>query len=173
MCGVGYLCPPKKQRRLENPAQKVSELYGNKVRLRACGICVKEDKVLLINHALYGSDFWSPPGGGLEFGESVTDCLKREFKEETGLRIKVGEMLFMHELIQPPLHAIELFFNVLSWQGDLQLGLDPEFSKSEQIIKEVRFLSFDEILALPDQSVHAIFRKTASLEYLLKWRGVV
>ncbi|TDE17446.1 NUDIX domain-containing protein [Dyadobacter psychrotolerans] len=158
---------------METPAQNVTAVYGNKVRVRACGICIKEDKVLLINHALYGSEFWSPPGGGLEFGESVTECLKREFKEETGLIIEVGGMLFMHEFIRPPLHAIELFFNVLSWQGGLEIGRDPEFSGSEQIIKEVRFLSFKEINALPDQSVHAIFRKVSAPEDLFRLSGVV
>ena len=29
------------------------------------------------------------PGGGLEFGESLTDCLHREFKEELSIEIEI------------------------------------------------------------------------------------
>ena len=32
-----------------------------------------------------GNDFWSLPGGGLDHGESQTDCLRREIMEELGV----------------------------------------------------------------------------------------
>jgi ADP-ribose pyrophosphatase YjhB (NUDIX family) len=34
------------------------------------------------------NDLWSIPGGGMEIGETVTDCVIRETKEETGLDIE-------------------------------------------------------------------------------------
>ena len=158
---------------MKTPVQAVSALYGNKVRVRTCGICLLDNKVLLVNHALYETDFWSLPGGGVEFGESAADGLKREFREETGLNAEVGPMLFMHEFIQPPLHAIELFFAISSWQGQLTNGSDPEFSIRDQIIKEVKFLSFEEILALPDSTVHTLFRRINSLEDIFKFNGII
>lgn len=40
-------------------------------------------------------DFWSLPGGGLEHGESLCDCIKREIKEEIGLEnVTVGEIIY-------------------------------------------------------------------------------
>ncbi|NCO04846.1 MAG: NUDIX domain-containing protein [Candidatus Magasanikbacteria bacterium] len=33
------------------------------------------------------SNYWTIPGGGLEYGETIADCAKREAKEETGLDI--------------------------------------------------------------------------------------
>jgi len=36
-----------------------------------------------------GHSFTKLPGGGLEFGEGTRDCVVREFKEETGLKVEV------------------------------------------------------------------------------------
>jgi ADP-ribose pyrophosphatase YjhB (NUDIX family) len=46
--------------------EQVLNLYAQKLRLRVCGICVQDQKILMINHAgvVQGADFWCPPGGG-------------------------------------------------------------------------------------------------------------
>lgn len=38
-------------------------------------------------------DHWQFPGGGLEFGESLKECLRRELLEEIGTEVKIGPML--------------------------------------------------------------------------------
>lgn len=35
----------------------------------------------------HGSGTWCVPGGHLEFGESLEDCVRRETREETGMKI--------------------------------------------------------------------------------------
>lgn len=112
----------------------------------------------MVNHrALRIGPFWAPPGGGLEFGCSAKDKLMQEFKEETGLDIQVGPQVFVTEFIHPPLHALELFFGVTVQGGSLRTGHDPEMAGSEQIIQDVRFLTFDEIDALPAEEKHGAF----------------
>lgn len=37
--------------------------------------------------ALEDNGFWELPGGGLDFGETVQDCITREVKEEMGLKV--------------------------------------------------------------------------------------
>ena len=158
---------------MKSPAQAVSALYGNKVRVRTCGIYLTNNKILLVNHALYGRDFWAPPGGGIEFGETAAEGLKREFKEEAGLQVEVGEMIFINEFIQPPLHAVELFFRITAVQGQPLAGNDPEFSDSDQIIKEVKLMSLEEILFLPEMSVHALFQRLKSLDDIFNLKGII
>jgi len=133
-------------------------VYGNKIRIRACGICTDKDGILLINFlGLRDGDFWSPPGGGVEFGETAEECVKREFEEETRLIVTVGKFLFACEYINDPLHAIELFFEINSFTGELALGTDPETNKNVQHIHAVKFFSWKELKVLPKGSLHGIF----------------
>jgi len=44
---------------------------------------------------------WEFPGGSVEFGERLTDALKREMREEYGVEIVVGELLDVVDHILP------------------------------------------------------------------------
>ena len=141
----------------------IESIYGNRLRVRVCGLCWQDDGLLMVRHrGLSSGDFWAPPGGGLEFGESVADCLQKEFREETGLHIITGRFLFGCEFLQRPLHAIELYFEVSRTGGSLIKGDDPELS----IIKEVRFMSEAEVAAIPPSSLHSLFRLVSSAKQL-------
>lgn len=142
--------------------------YGNKLRLRVNGLCRRDGKLLLVNHqGLTNGDFWAPPGGGVNFLESASDCLIREFAEETGLQISVGRFLFACEYIRTPLHAVELFFEVHPVGGELTKGDDPELS----IISDVRFLGSDEVNAIPRASLHGVFSLVSSIDDLMELTG--
>jgi 8-oxo-dGTP diphosphatase len=138
-------------------SNQVHKIFGNKVRLRVCGICINNDGILLVNHrGLTQGDFWAPPGGGINFGETAHECLEREFAEETGLHVSVGDFLFACEFIDKPLHAIELFFSVTPLMGKLKNGSDPEMGVN-QIIEEVKYFSWKDIELIKKGELHGIF----------------
>ncbi|MBW3544203.1 MAG: NUDIX hydrolase [Bacteroidetes bacterium] len=141
--------------------------------MRVCGLCIIEDKVLLVKHRGLGPAgiFWAPPGGGIAFGSTATDNLTRECREETGLEVEVGDFLFVHEYLNPPLHALELFFNIEIMGGTLQTGIDPESSPEAQLIQDVSFLSWQEIKKKPAQQLHQILQHSSSPEDLKSKRG--
>ncbi len=59
----------------------------------AAGIIINDGKVLIAQRKKF-SNFemlWEFPGGKLEQGETLQDCLKREIMEELGLEIEVGK----------------------------------------------------------------------------------
>jgi 8-oxo-dGTP diphosphatase len=126
--------------------KEIINQYGNQLRVRVSGICIQNDKILLINHSGLNesNEFWSPPGGGLQFGESIEECLKREFLEETNTVVSIVKFLIIKEFINPPLHAIELYYEVKIESGNIEKGFDPEME--EQIIKDIQWLSFEEVL---------------------------
>ena len=53
------------------------------------GSVLKDGKCLLIRRTKNPyKDYWSIPGGKLEYGENISDAIERELKEETGLAVK-------------------------------------------------------------------------------------
>ncbi|MFZ2906977.1 MAG: NUDIX hydrolase [Cyclobacteriaceae bacterium] len=151
---------------------EIAEKYGNRVRIRVCGLYWRASKLLMVNHrAITKGNFWAPPGGGVDFGQSATEALTREFQEETGLHITPGEFLFACEFISPPLHAVELFFAVHDAVGNLSTGIDPESLPDMQIIQKVEYLDFNTILAMPPEERHGIFRLAQSVDDLKKLHG--
>ena len=58
--------------------------------VRVYGLLINDnDEILLSDEHEYGIDFTKFPGGGLEYGEGLTEGLKREFIEECNTRIVV------------------------------------------------------------------------------------
>lgn len=123
------------------------DVFKNKIRIRANGILQQDGALLLVQLKSPVTDelVWMPPGGGLQFGESMVTCLKREFREETGLKIKVGSLCFVNELVEPPFHAVECFFEVQQTGGDLKIGRDPELDEDEQLIKNLQWIPFNKL----------------------------
>lgn len=158
---------------VDSSREEVLKLYGNRLRLRVCGLYREDDRLLMVRHRGIGptDTFWCPPGGGAQFGETAPNALIREFAEETGLTVEIGELLFVNEFMQPPLHAMELFFVINVTGGSLRQGIDPEMGFDEQIIQEVRLMSFAEIKRCPPEEVHALFRHCHSLEDVFRLRG--
>ena len=137
---------------------EIGKIFGNRVRVRACGICWDGNKLLMVKHIGLGKgDFWAPPGGGVEFGDTLAETLEREFMEETGLEVMVGPFKGVCEFLNRPLHAIELFFDVTVKGGTLLKGKDPELSEDNQIITSVAFMPFESIRQLDKSERHGLF----------------
>lgn len=63
--------------------------------IRAYGIMINDKQEILLSHEKeFGMEFTKFPGGGLEYGEGLKQCLEREFLEETGQHIKVMEHFY-------------------------------------------------------------------------------
>ena len=146
--------------------------YGGRLRLRVMGISMSEDRLLLIKHKGFGAEgyLWAPPGGGVEFGESITDALKREFLEETGLEVEVEQFLFVNEYIALPLHAVELFFSVKRIGGELKLGSE-ERNSGQRVIEELRYFTIKALRLLPSSHLHVTFHNLSSFSSLFKKRS--
>lgn len=88
---------------------------------RVAGICVQDGKVLLQNTT--EDPGFAFPGGHVAFGETNAQTLIREFKEEIGADIRVGELKWVAEVFFPwgsrPCHQICLYYMVTIENADI------------------------------------------------------
>ena len=64
-------------------------------------VIFKDESVLMVkrsNHPAKG--MWAMPGGKIHPGETMRQALIREIKEETGLDIEVGEIVYVFDVIE-------------------------------------------------------------------------
>ena len=76
---------------------------------------ILRDNCLLANHgtARDGTRYYALPGGHVDPGENCVEALAREFVEELQGEIRVGDLLFVSEMIygSPSRHELVLFFS--------------------------------------------------------------
>lgn len=73
---------------------------NQKFNIRVYGILLVNDCILVSDEHLWGKSLTKFPGGGLEWGEGIIDCLKREFKEELNLEINVEKLFYINDFFQ-------------------------------------------------------------------------
>lgn len=66
-----------------------------KIKYRAAGVALNRNKVLLYRSE--GLNYWSLPGGRIDYGETSRDALIREVYEEIETEIKTGRLLWIIE----------------------------------------------------------------------------
>jgi 8-oxo-dGTP diphosphatase len=89
----------------ENFSRKGAKTRSIKIKVmfnvRVYGILLGENKqVLVADEFIRGNYYTKFPGGGLEFGEGTRDCLKREFKEELDLEVKITDHIYTTDFFQ-------------------------------------------------------------------------
>ncbi|CAN7496303.1 NUDIX domain-containing protein [Paenibacillus sp. LjRoot153] len=70
-----------------------------KIRLRACALIIERGSILLVEFKNDNDDgvHYNLPAGGLEPGETLTEAVVREAKEEACVEVEVGPVAFVYE----------------------------------------------------------------------------
>lgn len=133
---------------------EIPDAYGGRVRVRVGALLFDAPQdptaVLLAEHEGLWEDrpFWTPPGGGVEFGEGLAEALRREVKEETGLDVEPGEVRYVLDFVRPPLHAVSFYVECRAPDlGAARLGADPELG-DRQLLRDLRMVPFEELGAI-------------------------
>jgi ADP-ribose pyrophosphatase YjhB (NUDIX family) len=69
--------------------------------IRVYGLLIENDAVLVSDELYNGIYMTKFPGGGHHIGESLIDCLHREFKEELDLKIEIKSHFYTTDFYVP------------------------------------------------------------------------
>jgi len=107
--------------------------------IRVGAVIIKNNSLLVVKSHYGDEQVTIVPGGGLEMGETLFECAKREAAEETGLDVKPEKLIYIREFIRPEKqnHNLDMFVLCSILGGSLKTGTDPD--KTSQVIKEVLF----------------------------------
>jgi 8-oxo-dGTP diphosphatase len=92
----------------------------NRLNIRVYGLLINAEQEVLLSKEKIGTfHFTKFPGGGLELGEGIKDCLIREFKEEVNIDIEVLEHFYTTDFFQqsafkPTDQLISIYYKVKS-----------------------------------------------------------
>ena len=85
----------------------------------------KNGKILLLQRSPdsgFDPGLWELPGGKIEYGENLTEALKREVMEEAGLLIRVGQPVKTWHFIKEPFWVTSISFSCDYISGNVTLS---------------------------------------------------
>lgn len=96
---------------------------NNSINYKLWTVCMiqKEGKVLLLDRQHDDFKGFIPPGGKVEFPESIVESAIREVKEETGLKVRNLVFKGLYEYVNPESMARYMIFNYITkdFEGEL------------------------------------------------------
>lgn len=119
--------------------------------IRVYGVLINsKNEVLLSDERRFGKEFTKFPGGGLELGEGIKDCLIREFQEELDLEIEVNELIYLTDFYQKSAfhkddQIISVYYAVTAKNVDSLQAKDIPFDFEGDEIESHRWKSVNEL----------------------------
>lgn len=134
---------------------RLKEIDDSLYRVAVRALIISNDRVLVVKE-IDGGNWWAIPGGGVDYGESLKDCLLREIKEEVGILSSSvsSDFQIIHYNIGKVVNGVprmNVFFKVAVPENEIkktehiekwgwftkdafmELGLNPSYDKAELV----------------------------------------
>lgn len=123
-------------------------------RINVRGIVWHEGRLLAVRHKTKDGEeasYWATPGGGLDPLESLTDGIKRELLEETGITAEVGELLFVQQFSsnsRRSVEELEFFYHIKNPEAFMDIDLESTTHGFDELSR-IEFVELSNIDILP------------------------
>lgn len=117
----------------------------SRLNIRVYGLLFNDaNEVLLVHEKIGPVHFTKFPGGGLDLGEGIRDCLVREYKEETGIDIEIESHFyttdfFLVSAFRETDQLISVYYKVKALQHVSNIRLDEFDIENDGRIEQLRF----------------------------------
>lgn len=132
---------------MNSDAEKIMQYAGQysdppeKIRVGCRGLLLRDNKILLSYEKNTG--VYMTPGGGVESGETLEECCKRELCEETGYDVEPEKHLFeFNEYFHETLFVNNYFLCKIKGKGERSLtdievehGLVPQWLEINKVLE--------------------------------------
>jgi ADP-ribose pyrophosphatase YjhB (NUDIX family) len=125
----------------------------NRFNIRVYGLLIWENKVLVSDEFLGGLEVTKFPGGGLEWGEGIGQCLAREFREELSIDIVPQRLFYLNDFFQPSAyhknHQVISIYYLVSTTEPWEIGValtphaHPEKKHGSQVFRWIELKDLD------------------------------
>lgn len=101
-----------------------------------------------------GGIAYALPGGHVEFGETLTECLSREIYEESGLNVEADKLVYVHEnfyiLNRIVTHEVGFYF-LVDLASEFPAPNDEGYVPSREAHIRIRLLPLEHLRDFPIQ----------------------
>lgn len=113
-------------------------------RIRCGVLVVCDNRVLMFKgHNSDMGEHWGPPAGGLDGVESIYECARREFYEETGARVSGLTLAYVNQFTTSDVNQVNFFFLANELQGTPTV--QGEWGAENEYIQDLVWLGENEL----------------------------
>lgn len=113
---------------VETVNPRLTAINTSLYRVAARAVIVKDGQLLLVKEK--DDDYFSTPGGGVDYGETMQEALTRELQEETGLIPGEYEVIeqpvYIGQAIKDGIPRLNIYYRVTLTTGVIKNGQDVE-----------------------------------------------
>lgn len=111
---------------------------SDRPRIRVAALIEIADKIVVVRHATGSLRYHLLPGGGVDFGETLSEAVTREVREETGLEVSVGAPVLISDTIAPDggRHIVNITFACTVVGGAIGAPEDPRVEAVDLVTRE-------------------------------------